>query len=150
VKIGDLKDEVNHVTQLNENYQILVANCYTLGNRCYNELMKNFSSVGATCREKVFADGDLDGLMRWVLSETRSYKSVLSAQEDYCAWIGTRSTALVLLKAGCNPVRTCTDRDFKVFADHVRRSNVEASEWSKNSYLIYGRKVEKKLASKNL
>jgi septal ring factor EnvC (AmiA/AmiB activator) len=30
VKIDDLKDEVNHVRQLNENYRILVANCYTL------------------------------------------------------------------------------------------------------------------------
>jgi predicted RNase H-like nuclease (RuvC/YqgF family) len=38
VKIYDLK-EVNHVRQLNENYRILAANCYTLDNRCYNELI---------------------------------------------------------------------------------------------------------------
>jgi hypothetical protein len=35
-----------------------------------------------------FADGDLEGLMRWVNSETRTYKSILSVQEDYCTWIG--------------------------------------------------------------
>jgi hypothetical protein len=34
VKMDDLKDEVNHVRQLNEDYRILVANCYTLVNRC--------------------------------------------------------------------------------------------------------------------
>jgi hypothetical protein len=39
--------------------------------------------------------------MRWVLSETRAYKSVLSTREDYFARLGARSTS-VLLKAGCN------------------------------------------------
>jgi chromosome segregation ATPase len=34
VKMDDLKDEVNHVRQHNEDYRILVANCYTVGNRC--------------------------------------------------------------------------------------------------------------------
>jgi hypothetical protein len=33
--------------------------------------------------------------MRWVFSETRAYKRVLSAREDYCAWIGAQSAALV-------------------------------------------------------
>jgi predicted RNase H-like nuclease (RuvC/YqgF family) len=70
VKIGDLNDEVNHVRQLNDNYRILEATCYTLDNRCYNELMKTFSSVEATSWEKFFANGDL-------LSETHAYKSVL-------------------------------------------------------------------------
>jgi hypothetical protein len=69
--------------------------------------------------------------MRWVLSETRAFKSVLSAREDCCAWIGARSTASVLLKARCNHVRACTYPNFKVSADHVRRSTVEALEWSK-------------------
>jgi septal ring factor EnvC (AmiA/AmiB activator) len=40
LRIYDLKDEVNHVRQLNENYKILAANGYTLGNICYNELLK--------------------------------------------------------------------------------------------------------------
>jgi chromosome segregation ATPase len=78
VKIGDLNDEVNHVRQLKKNYQILAANCYTLDNRCYNELTKAFSSIGAKSRKKNFVDGDLEGMIRWILSETRAYKSVLS------------------------------------------------------------------------
>jgi hypothetical protein len=85
VKIEDLKDEVNHVRQLNENYQILAANCYTLDNRCYNELMKIFSSVGATSHEKNFVDGDIDGLIQWMLSEIHAYKNVLSTRGDSCA-----------------------------------------------------------------
>jgi hypothetical protein len=89
VKIDDLKDEVNHVRGLNENYRILLANYHTLGNRCHNELLKTFSSVGALSKEKNFLDGDLEGLKRWVLSETHAFKGVLSAREDYCAWIGT-------------------------------------------------------------
>jgi hypothetical protein len=56
--------------------------------------------------------------MWWVLSETCAFKSVLSAREDYCEWIGARSTTLVLLKVGCNHVKVCTD-DFRVSADHV-------------------------------
>jgi uncharacterized coiled-coil DUF342 family protein len=85
VKIDDMKGEVNHVRGLNENYRILLSNCYTLGNRCHNELLKTFSSARALSKEKNFLDGDLEGLMRWVLSETRAFKGVLSAREDYCA-----------------------------------------------------------------
>jgi molecular chaperone GrpE (heat shock protein) len=77
VKIDDLKDGVNHVRGLNENYRILLANCHTLGNRCHNEFLKTFSSTGALCKEKNFSDGDLEGLMSWVLSETPAFKSVL-------------------------------------------------------------------------
>ena len=40
VRIYDLKYEVNHMRQLNENYRILATNCYTFGNKCYNELVK--------------------------------------------------------------------------------------------------------------
>jgi hypothetical protein len=79
VKIGDLKDEINRKRQLNENYRILMTNCYTLGNRCYNEFTKTFSSVGAKSWEKNYADGDLEGMMRWILSETCAYKCVLSS-----------------------------------------------------------------------
>jgi hypothetical protein len=88
------------VRQLNENYRILLENYHTLGNRCHNELLKTFFSVGDLSKEKNFSDGDLEGLMRWVLSETRAFKSVLSSREDYCPWIGARSTDSVLLKAG--------------------------------------------------
>jgi hypothetical protein len=42
--------------------------------------------------------------MRWVLSETRAFKSVLSAREDYCAWIGARSTTSVFSESG---VQSC-------------------------------------------
>ena len=87
VKIDDLKDEVNHVRGLNENYRIMLANCHTLDNRCHNELLKTFSSARALSKEKNFLDDDLEGLMSWVLIETRAFKSVLSTREDYYAWI---------------------------------------------------------------
>jgi hypothetical protein len=145
----DLNDEINHMRQLNENYQILMTNCYTLGNRCCNKMMKTFSFARARSQEKNFADGDLEGMMRWILSETRDYKSVLSAQEDYCAWICTLSTASVLVKSRCNHVKTCTDLDFRVSTDSVRRSTVKALEWSKKSHLIYGIEVERKSTLKN-
>jgi hypothetical protein len=57
--------------------------------------------------------------MWWVLSETHAYKSVLSAREDYCAWICDQSTALVLLKVGCNHLKICIDHDFRVSADSI-------------------------------
>jgi hypothetical protein len=84
--------------------------------------------------------------MRWVLSETRAFKGVLSAREDYCAWTGTRSTDSFLLKAGCNHVRACTDPDFRVSTNHVRRSTVEASEWSKNFLCDIWKKGRKELS----
>jgi hypothetical protein len=83
LRIDDLKDKVNHVRQLNENYQILLANCHTLNNRCYNELLKTFSSAGALSKEKNFFDGDLEGLMRWVLSEIRAFKSVSQHERTF-------------------------------------------------------------------
>jgi hypothetical protein len=129
VKIDGMKDEISHVRELNENNQIFLANCHTLGNRCHNELLKNFSAAKALSKEKKNSDGDLEGLMRWVLRETYHFKGVLSAREEYCAWIGTQSTASVLLKSRCNQVRAWTDPDFKVSADHVRRSTIKASEW---------------------
>jgi AAA+ ATPase superfamily predicted ATPase len=67
-------------TCLNENYRILMTNCYTLGNRCYNELTKTFSFAGEKSQERNFIDGDLEGMMRWILSETRAYKSILSTR----------------------------------------------------------------------
>lgn len=76
-------------------------------------------------------DDDLEGMMRWILSETHAYNSVLSTLEDFNAWIGVRSTASVLLKAECAHVKSCTDPNFKVSANSVQRSIVEASEWSK-------------------
>jgi hypothetical protein len=108
-----------------------MKNCSTLGNICCNELEKTLSSAGAKAQSKFFADGGLEGIMCWILSETHVYKDVLSTREDYCAWIGTRSTTSVLLKAGCNHVRTCMEPNFKVSTDNVQRSIVEASEWSK-------------------
>jgi hypothetical protein len=60
VRIDDLKDEVNHVRQLNENYRILLVNCHTLGNSFHNELLKT-SSDGALSKEKNFSDGDMEG-----------------------------------------------------------------------------------------
>jgi hypothetical protein len=108
-----------------------MKNCSTLGNRCCNELEKTFSSAGAKSQSKCFADVNLEGMMCWILSETRAYKGVLSTRDDYYAWIGTRSTTSVLLKAGCNHVRTCTEPNFKVSANNVQSSIVEAPEWSK-------------------
>lgn len=108
-----------------------MTNCYTLGNRCYNEFTKTFSSVGAKSWEKNYADGDLEGMMRWILSETCAYKCVLSSWEDYCSWISTWSTDSILLRARCNHVRTCPHPDFRVSADNVRRSTIKASVWSK-------------------
>jgi hypothetical protein len=55
--------------------------------------------------------------MRWVLGETRAFKGVLSAREVYCAWKSARSTALVLLKAGCKHVKACIDPNFNVSAN---------------------------------
>jgi hypothetical protein len=41
---------------------------------------------------------------------------------------------LLLLKVGCNHVKVCTDPDFRVSTDHVRRSTIQASEWSKKFF----------------
>ncbi|KAL5647158.1 hypothetical protein ACJX0J_041513, partial [Zea mays] len=130
MKIGDLKDEISHLMQLKENYKILMSNCYTLGNRCQRELERTFTSAGAMCREKC-AEGDLEGLMRWILSEIHAYKNVLSTREDYCAWIGARSTASILLKVGCQHIKACSEPDFEVSAENVRRLTAEASEWGR-------------------
>jgi hypothetical protein len=63
VKMGDLNDVINHIRQLNENYLILMRNCYTLGNRCRNELQRTFSSAGERSQERNLAYGDLEGIM---------------------------------------------------------------------------------------
>jgi hypothetical protein len=130
VKISDMKAKINHVRGLNENYRILLANCHTLGNRWHKEMLKTFSAAEALSKEFLL-DFDLESLMRWVLKETRAFEGVLSAREDYYAWIGARSIASVLLKVGCKHMKACSDPNFKVSADHVRRSTVEALEWSK-------------------
>jgi hypothetical protein len=77
-------------------------------------------------------NGNLDGMMCWILSKTHVYRSILSTREDYCAWIGAQSTASVLLKARCNHVRSCTNPNIKVSIDRVRRLTIDALDWSKN------------------
>lgn len=84
--------------------------------------------------------------MRWILCENRAYKNVLSTREDYCAWIGARSTVSVLLKVGCAHVKSCTDPDFKVSADSAQRSIVEASKWSKKFLSDIWNKVGKEIS----
>jgi hypothetical protein len=69
--------------------------------------------------------------MRWILSETHAYKSVLSTRENYYAWIGTLTAASVLLKVVCNHVKAYNLPDFKVSVDSIRRSTIEALESSK-------------------
>jgi hypothetical protein len=46
-------------------------------------------------------------------------------------------------------MKTCTDPDFEVSVDSVRRSTVKASEWERNIYPIYGQRVEKEFALKS-
>jgi hypothetical protein len=46
-------------------------------------------------------------------------------------------------------VKMCIDPNFEVYADSVKRSTIEALEWAKNSYLIYGQWVEKKSLAKS-
>jgi hypothetical protein len=53
------------------------------------------------------------------------------------------------LNVGCSQVKMCIYPNFEVYADSVRRSIVEASEWAKKSCLIYGQWVEKKSLSKS-
>jgi hypothetical protein len=80
-------------------------------------IVKTFSSIEASSRENNLSDGDLEDLMRWVLSETSAYKSALSAREDYCAWIDARSTTSFLMKVGCNHLKICIDPNFRVSVD---------------------------------
>jgi hypothetical protein len=40
------------------------------------------SSAKAKSSKKNFADGDLEGMMGWILCETYAYKSVLSMPES--------------------------------------------------------------------
>lgn len=48
-------------------------------------------------------------------------------REYYCAWVGARSTALILYKAGCGHVKACCDPGFALSLDDVRKPSVEAS-----------------------
>lgn len=47
LKIEDLSAEGDHLRQLNENFQILRRNIFTLANRCCIKLAKIFSSTRA-------------------------------------------------------------------------------------------------------
>jgi hypothetical protein len=110
---------------------------------------EDFLLYWSKVRARNFVDGDSIGIVRWILNEIHAYKSILSTREDYYTWIGARSTALVILKATCSHMKICTDPDFAVSVDSVRRSIIEASEWSKSSYLIYGQRAEKKSVLKS-
>jgi hypothetical protein len=74
-------------------------------------------------------DGDIVGVMRWILGKVGAFKGILSTREDYCTWIGAWRIASVLLKAGCSHIKTCMDLDFKVSVENVKKSTVEALEW---------------------
>ena len=56
VKIEDMKAEINHTRSLNENCWILVANCHTLSNRFYREMLKTFSAAKASSNERNFSN----------------------------------------------------------------------------------------------
>jgi hypothetical protein len=49
-----MKAKINHVRGLNENYQILLANCHTLGYKCHKEILKTVFAAGALSKERFF------------------------------------------------------------------------------------------------
>jgi hypothetical protein len=53
-----------------------------------------FTSIGAKSQAINFTDGDTVGIMQWILTEIRAYKSILSTREDYYAWIGALKALL--------------------------------------------------------
>jgi hypothetical protein len=130
LKTEDLTAERDHLEQLCNNFRSLKGECFNIGKRC-DELERTFSSTSERSQERKFIEGDIVGIMQWIFGEVVAFKNILSTRADYCAWIGTQSTASILLKAGCNHMKTCTDLDFEVSIENVWMSTAEASEWGK-------------------
>jgi hypothetical protein len=130
LKTEDLTAERDHLEQLCNNFRSLKGECFNIGKIC-DELERTFSSTSERSQERKFIEGDIVGIMQWIFGEVVAFKNILSTRADYCAWIGTQSTASILLKAGCNHMKTCTDLDFEVSIENVWMSTAEASEWGK-------------------
>lgn len=127
----DLIAERDHLSILCGNFRDLKSDCFNVTRRCCEELERTFSSVWVRSQERNFMDGDIVGVMRWILGKVGAFKGILSTRENYCTWIGARRTDSVLLKAGCSHMNTCMNLDFKVSVENVKRSTVEALEWGK-------------------
>jgi hypothetical protein len=135
--------KAKHLNTIVGNFQSLKGGYFSIGKRYCKELEKTFSSIGARSRERNFHDGDIVGIMKWIYGEVGAFKGIFSTREDYCAWIGARSTNSVLLKVSYGHLKTCLDPDFEVTMESVRRSTIEASEWG-IFYLIYGQRVRRR------
>jgi hypothetical protein len=97
--------------------------------------MKNmFTTIGAFSREKVFAQGDTFGAVKWIKGEVEAVDEVLSTRGDYCASKGAREIASLLKKAGCEHVRAAIQPEFKLSIHNIKVPLAEASKVGRKFY----------------
>jgi hypothetical protein len=72
--------ERGHLSILYRNFRSLKNDYFSIAARCCSELKRTFSSVGARSRQRNFIDGNIFGVMRWILSEVQAFKGILSTR----------------------------------------------------------------------
>lgn len=91
--------------------------------------MESFISIGAFSSEKNYLDGDATRAVKWIAMEVDAFGELLSTWGDYCAWMGARSAALLLEKAGCEHAKGMIHPDHKVSLDLIKLPSSKASDF---------------------
>jgi hypothetical protein len=146
VKKEDAIAKKDHLSKLIGNFQSLKDDCFYVATRYSEQLECTISSVAERSWEKNFVDGDIMGAMRWIYGEVGAFKGVLSTREDYCVWVGARSTASTLLGVGCEHMKACTCPNFKISFEKRKKVISKASEWRKKFLLDVWTKGGKDIA----
>jgi hypothetical protein len=80
--------------------------CFEKSLDCVKKLETSFARVGAYSAEENFVRGDPEGVIKWISGEAETFKEILSACGDVCAFSGVRGISAIFEKAGCDHIKT--------------------------------------------
>jgi chromosome segregation ATPase len=97
----NIADKVTENQKILGTLDQLWCNCFAIASRCCETMKKIISLVGATSRAGSFANGDTKGALDWMKNELGALETIINAQSDYCAMVGSRGMASILENVGC-------------------------------------------------
>jgi chromosome segregation ATPase len=80
--------------------------CFEKSLDCVKILKNSFAKVGAYSSKENFVRGNPEGVIEWISGEAEAFKEILNDRGDICAFSGARGITAILVKAGCDHVKT--------------------------------------------
>src|SRR5688572_12463943 len=127
--------------------------CFEKSLGCVEKIKASFANVGAYSNEDNFIRGDPEGVIEWISGEAEAFKEILSDRGDVCAFSGARGISAILVKAGCDHVKTLAQAEAAFSVDDTNDPSAEASlmggKFYNNIWVNGGREMAHEIMKKS-